>query len=49
VPFVLASASDAAELARHDVFAKVLNLGKPTDMKRLVEVFGRFEVPLEDR
>ncbi|OEC96911.1 response regulator [Rhizobium sp. YK2] len=38
VPFVLASASDPAELARHDVFAKVPNLGKPTDMKRLVEV-----------
>ena len=27
-----------AELARDDVFAKVPNLGKPTDMKRLVEV-----------
>ncbi|MFS8050200.1 response regulator [Rhizobium sp. BR 314] len=38
VPFILATASDAAELARHDVLAKVLNLGKPTDMKRLVEV-----------
>ncbi|AGB75358.1 MULTISPECIES: response regulator [Rhizobium] len=38
VPFVLASASDPAELARHDVFAKVPNLGKPTDMTRLVEV-----------
>ncbi len=38
VPFVLASASDPAELARHDVFAKVPNLGKPTDMKRLVDV-----------
>jgi DNA-binding response OmpR family regulator len=37
VPFILASASDPAELARHDVFAKVPNLGKPTDMKRLVE------------
>lgn len=38
VPFVLASASDPAELARHDVLAKVPNLGKPTDMKHLVEV-----------
>ncbi len=38
VPFVLASASDAAELARHDVFANVANLGKPTDMRHLVDV-----------
>lgn len=38
VPFVLASASDPAELARHDVLARVPNLGKPTDMKHLVEV-----------
>ncbi|MFB2564016.1 response regulator [Rhizobium sp. IMFF44] len=38
VPFVLASASDAAELARHDVLAEAPNLGKPTDMKRLVDV-----------
>ncbi|MFB2567061.1 response regulator [Rhizobium sp. IMFF44] len=38
VPFVLASASDAAELARHDVLFKVPNLGKPTDLKRLVDV-----------
>ena len=38
VPFVLASASDPAELARHDVLANVPNLGKPTDMERLVEV-----------
>jgi len=38
VPFVLATGSDVAELARHDVFAKVPNLGKPTDMKRLVDV-----------
>ncbi len=42
VPFVLASASDAAELARHDVLAKALNLGKPTDMKRLVDVVQSF-------
>ncbi len=38
VPFVLASASDPAELARHDVLADVPNLGKPTDMRHLVEV-----------
>lgn len=37
VPFVIASANDAAELARHTAFAKVPNLGKPTDMKRLVD------------
>ncbi|GES41313.1 response regulator [Rhizobium dioscoreae] len=42
VPFVLASASYAAELARHDVLAKALNLGKPTDMKRLVDVVQSF-------
>ncbi len=38
VPFILASASDAAALARHDALAEVPNLGKPTDMKRLVDV-----------
>ncbi|SCB10426.1 response regulator [Rhizobium multihospitium] len=38
VPFILASASDPAELARYTVLAGVLNLGKPTDMKHLVEV-----------
>ena len=38
IPFVLATASDAAELARHDVLAHVPNLGKPTDMSRLVSV-----------
>ena len=36
VPFILAAALDAAELARHAVFADVPNLGKPTDMRRLV-------------
>ncbi|WP_426229485.1 response regulator [Pararhizobium sp. DWP3-4] len=36
VPFVLASASSAAELSRYAVLADVANLGKPTDMKRLV-------------
>ena len=38
VPFILASASDAAELARHHVLADALNLGKPTDLAQLVEV-----------
>ncbi|PZM08954.1 response regulator [Rhizobium tubonense] len=36
VPFVLASASDGGELARYAVFADVGNLGKPTDLKRLL-------------
>lgn len=38
VPFVLATASDAAEIARHDVLAEVPNLGKPTNMTHLVSV-----------
>ncbi|OWW05066.1 hypothetical protein ATY81_03655 [Rhizobium sp. R72] len=38
VPFVLATALDASELARHAVFADVPNLGKPTDMTQLVNV-----------
>jgi DNA-binding response OmpR family regulator len=38
IPFVLASASDAAELARHDCLADARNLGKPTDLVKLVEV-----------
>lgn len=38
IPFILASASDAAELARHHVLADALNLGKPTDLARLVDV-----------
>lgn len=38
VPFVLASANYAEELAAHDVLADAPNLGKPTDMKRLVDV-----------
>lgn len=36
VPFVLASASSAAELSRYAVLADITNLGKPTDLKRLV-------------
>ena len=38
IPFILASASDAAELARHDCLAHATNLGKPTDLAELVEV-----------
>jgi hypothetical protein len=34
----IAGLAAEAVLVRHDVFAKVPNLGKPTDMKRLVEV-----------
>lgn len=37
VPFVLATASDSAELARNAVFADVRNLGKPTNLKHLVD------------
>lgn len=37
VPFVLATASDAAEIARHAVFVNVPILSKPTDMTCLVE------------
>ncbi len=38
VPFVLASASDERELAGHQVLAGAQNLGKPTDLQRLVVV-----------
>ena len=38
VPFILASASTRAEVARYEVLADVENLGKPTDMKRLVNL-----------
>lgn len=37
VPFLLATASDAAELARHPVFADITNVGKPTDSNELVQ------------
>ncbi|RWX79091.1 response regulator [Neorhizobium lilium] len=37
VPFVLTSASGADELARHEALSSIENLGKPTDLKRLVE------------
>lgn len=36
VPFVLASASSTAELSRYAVLADIPNLGKPTDLMRLV-------------
>jgi two-component system, response regulator PdtaR len=38
VPFVLATALDAAEIARYPVLAEASNLGKPTDVKRLADV-----------
>jgi DNA-binding response OmpR family regulator len=44
IPFVLASATDATELARYTVFAHTLNIGKPTDMKRLVSVLRTMTV-----
>jgi DNA-binding response OmpR family regulator len=43
VPFVLASAVHAAELAAHPVLADVLNIGKPTDLDRLVEALKAFQ------
>ena len=38
VPFVLTSASTGSEIAHETVFDAVLNLGKPTDMRQLLEV-----------
>ncbi|OLP59773.1 hypothetical protein BJF93_21915 [Xaviernesmea oryzae] len=49
VPLVLASASDPAELARHAVFSDVLNLGKPTNLPKLVRAVRGLLAPLEDR
>jgi len=37
IPFVLATASDTAEISRYEVLATVPNLGKPTDMARLIK------------
>ncbi|KPH05088.1 response regulator (plasmid) [Rhizobium acidisoli] len=37
IPFVLASATAATELAHYDVLAGVTNVGKPTNLHRLVE------------
>lgn len=42
IPFVLTSASTEAEIARYEVLASATNLGKPTDMKRLVEAVRAF-------
>jgi len=36
IPFVLATASDRAGLARHQILANARNLGKPTDLSHLV-------------
>lgn len=44
IPFVLASASDAAELAQYPVFSGVANLGKPTDLKRLVDAIRALHI-----
>ena len=44
IPFVLTSATSDPELARYGVLAAVTNLGKPTDMKRLVEAVRAFKV-----
>lgn len=38
IPFILATASDSAELARHQILADARNLGKPTDLAHLVDV-----------
>ncbi|TCL66394.1 response regulator [Rhizobium sp. BK251] len=40
VPFVLASASSASELAADDALADVQNLGKPTNLKQLIDVIA---------
>lgn len=40
VPFVLASAADRSVLAQNPVLAEVRNIGKPTDMRQLVEAVG---------
>lgn len=42
IPFVLTSATTEAELARYEVLAAAPNLGKPTDMQRLVEAVRAF-------
>lgn len=43
VPFILASASDTADLALSAILADAINLGKPTDLKRLVQVVHALE------
>lgn len=42
IPFVLTSATTESELARYEVLATATNLGKPTDMQRLVEAVRAF-------
>lgn len=42
VPYILATANDADEIAGHEILADVPNIGKPTDMKRLIEVLQNF-------
>ncbi|MBB3137007.1 DNA-binding response OmpR family regulator [Rhizobium pisi] len=43
VPFVIASAVHPTELAVHSVLAGVANIGKPTDLKRLVDALKAFQ------
>ncbi|MBB3302564.1 DNA-binding response OmpR family regulator [Rhizobium sp. BK077] len=43
VPFVLASAVHPTELAVHSALADVANIGKPTDLKRLVDALKAFQ------
>ncbi|AVA24792.1 response regulator [Rhizobium sp. NXC24] len=38
VPFVLASACEKSELAQNAILANAVNVGKPTDMKGLLDV-----------
>lgn len=38
VPFLLTSASGSVELARYSVLDGITNLGKPTDLERMIEV-----------
>ncbi|WP_348270807.1 hypothetical protein [Rhizobium sp. Root1204] len=42
VPYVIASASHPSELASEPVLSDVANLGKPTDLDRLVRVMQAF-------
>ncbi|RUM05807.1 response regulator [Rhizobium chutanense] len=43
IPFVLASAVHPAELAVHPVLVGIVNIGKPTDLKRLVDALKAFQ------
>lgn len=43
IPFVLTSASDVAELGRYSVLDGIENLGKPTDLDRLVAVVSSLQ------